>query len=56
MSGIEKDVDRLGRIVVPMEYRKKLGITEGSKIVFFLDGDTLFCVRFEKFVLCAVAN
>ena len=34
MKGIEKEVDRLGRVVIPSEYRKRLGIKEGSKIVF----------------------
>lgn len=32
MTGIERAVDELGRIVLPAEYRTKVGIKAGSKL------------------------
>ena len=39
MNGIEKDVDNLGRIVLPIKYRKKLGIESNSKVLVTLEDD-----------------
>lgn len=47
MNGIDKEVDRLGRVVIPVEYRKRLGIKEGTRVVFFLESNSL-TVRPEK--------
>lgn len=33
MSQIERTVDALGRVVLPQEFRSKLGITEKSRVV-----------------------
>ena len=41
MNGIEREVDRLGRIVIPIEYRKQLGLSSGSKVIFFCDENRL---------------
>ena len=41
MSAIEKEVDNLGRIVIPIEFRKKLNIELNSKVLVFLENDTL---------------
>ena len=32
MSGVEKHIDELGRIVLPIKYRQKLGLRSGSKV------------------------
>ena len=32
-------VDKLGRIVIPSELRRKYGLTEGAKIQFLDEGD-----------------
>ena len=34
-----RKIDRLGRIVIPMDLRKKYGFNEGVKIEFFDVGD-----------------
>ena len=47
MNGIDKEVDRLGRVVIPVEYRKRLGIKEGTRVVFSLGSNSL-TVRPEK--------
>ena len=40
MMEIEKEIDRLGRVVIPMEFRKKLGIEANSKLLISLsDGE-----------------
>ena len=37
MSVIEKEVDSLGRVVIPIEYRKKLGIEKNSIVLIGLE-------------------
>lgn len=41
MNGIEKEVDNLGRVVIPMEFRKRLGIVSNSKVMVSLEGDII---------------
>ena len=36
MKGIEREIDRLGRVVIPIEFRKKLGIEFNSKVLISL--------------------
>ena len=31
MDGIEKEIDALGRVVIPIEFRNKLGIDKNEK-------------------------
>ena len=40
-NGIERVVDNLGRVVIPMSFRKKLGIERNSRVVISLDDDTV---------------
>ena len=42
MSTIEKEVDSLGRIVIPKIFRKKLGIESNSKVLIGLENDRIF--------------
>lgn len=41
MSAIEKEVDNLGRVVIPIEYRKKLGIEKNSIVLVDLENGFL---------------
>ena len=41
MDGIEKEIDDLGRIVIPVKFRKKLGVEKNSKVILSLNGDTV---------------
>ena len=34
-------IDNLGRICVPISIRRKLGVMEGGRLEFFLEGDKL---------------
>ena len=38
---IERSIDKLGRIVLPIKYREKLGIKTDDKVIINLDGETI---------------
>ena len=37
MNGIEKEFDKLGRVVIPISFRKRLGIESNSKVIVSLE-------------------
>lgn len=41
MKGIERSIDKLGRIVLPVSFREQLNITTDDKIVISLDKDKI---------------
>ena len=41
MKGIEKEVDNLGRIVIPMEYRRVTGVDVNSRVLLSWTDDIL---------------
>ena len=40
-TGIVRKIDDLGRIVLPMELRKKMGIDQRDPIEIYVDGDSI---------------
>lgn len=38
-TGIVRKIDDLGRIVIPAEYRRTLGVHEGDELEMVLEGD-----------------
>ncbi len=40
-TGISRKVDELGRIVIPMELRTKLGILEKDSLEIFVEGSSI---------------
>ena len=46
-TGIKRRFDDLGRIVIPKEFRKELGIKEETKGEIFLLSDGIF-IKIEK--------
>ena len=44
--GITRKVDELGRISIPKSVREELGITEGTPLEFFIDGDKIMVKRY----------
>lgn len=40
-SGVTRKVDRLGRIIVPIEMRRVLGWETGTEIEFWTEGNTV---------------
>lgn len=45
-TGIVRPIDKLGRIVLPIEIRRQLGLKDGNMAEIFLDGD---CIVLRKF-------
>lgn len=42
MNGIEKKIDKLGRVVLPSKFRKALHIDTASTVMLYLEDD---CIR-----------
>lgn len=45
--GIPRKIDDLGRVVIPVEFRRVLGIHEGDQLEITLDGDHLLLRRID---------
>lgn len=46
-TGIIRRVDELGRVVLPIELRNKLGIVEKDPIEIFVDGASIILKKYE---------
>jgi transcriptional pleiotropic regulator of transition state genes len=44
-SGIVRHIDQLGRIVIPSEIRKRLGLTTRDPVEISMSGDTIILSR-----------
>lgn len=52
-TGITRKIDELGRIVLPKELRKTLGIEPGTPIEIYTEEDTIVLKKYEhRCVLC----
>ncbi|QWI68547.1 AbrB/MazE/SpoVT family DNA-binding domain-containing protein [Bacillus mycoides] len=47
-TGIARKVDELGRVVIPVELRRTLGIAEGTALDFHVDGENVILRKQEK--------
>ncbi|OOR71613.1 AbrB family transcriptional regulator [Bacillus cereus] len=47
-TGIVRKVDELGRVVIPVELRRTLGIAEGTALDFHVDGENVVLRKQEK--------
>lgn len=47
-TGIVRRVDRLGRIVLPVELRDRLSIGHGTRVEIYRDGKTLVIARLQE--------
>ena len=47
-TGVTRKVDELGRVVIPVELRRTLGIAEGTALDFHVDGENVVLRRQEK--------
>ena len=54
MNGIEKEVDKLGRVVIPIEYRRRLKIENNSTVRVSLVGDTVIITSSRRY--CALCG
>lgn len=48
--GIVRSVDDLGRVPIPKEIRRTLGIHEGDQVSISVDGDSVIFKRVPKYV------
>ncbi len=57
-SGFIREIDSVGRIVLPMQLRKELGLTApGSKVEMFSDGKQIICKKaVADCVFCKAEN
>lgn len=46
-TGIVRKVDELGRIVLPIELRRTLGIEEKDRIEIFVDGESIILRKYR---------
>ena len=47
IAGIVRKVDELGRIVLPIELRRTLGIEEKDRIEIFVDGESIILRKYQ---------
>lgn len=55
-TGIVRRVDELGRVVVPKELRRTLGINEGDPVEFFASGEQVIIKKYVAHMTCAVTG
>ncbi|MGI6359314.1 MAG: AbrB/MazE/SpoVT family DNA-binding domain-containing protein [Bacillota bacterium] len=46
-TGIVRKVDELGRIVIPIELRRTLGIDEKDSLEIYVDGEKIILKKYE---------
>lgn len=46
-TGIVRHIDELGRVVVPKEIRKKLGIENTDPVEIYVDGDKIILTKYH---------
>ncbi len=46
-TGMTRQVDELGRFVLPIEIRRSLGIKEKDTLEIFIDGDGIVLKKYE---------
>lgn len=47
-TGIIRKIDDLGRIVLPIELRKKMGIEQRDPIEIYVDGDAIILKKYDS--------
>ncbi len=47
-TGIVRDVDMLGRVVLPIELRRTLGIEIKDPLEIFVDGESIFLRKYQS--------
>lgn len=55
-TGVSRKLDDMGRIVIPSELRKSLGISTGTSIEIFVDEDKITLRKFTSNRSCVVTG
>lgn len=55
-TGIVRKVDELGRVVIPIELRRTLGINEKDALEIYVDGDKIILRKYEPRMACMLTG
>lgn len=56
-TGIVRNVDELGRIVIPKEMRTKMNISSSDPIEIYVDGDKIILTKYsESCLFCGASD
>lgn len=55
-TGMTRKVDELGRVVLPIELRRTLGIVEKDPIEIFVDGDKIILQKYQSQQACMITG
>ncbi|CAM5213430.1 AbrB family transcriptional regulator OS=Ureibacillus acetophenoni OX=614649 GN=SAMN05877842_12313 PE=4 SV=1 [Ureibacillus acetophenoni] len=55
-TGIVRKVDELGRVVIPIELRRTLGIAEKDALEIYVDDDRIILKKYMPNMTCAVTG
>ncbi|AVP48588.1 MULTISPECIES: AbrB/MazE/SpoVT family DNA-binding domain-containing protein [Bacillus cereus group] len=47
-TGVARKVEELGRVVIPVELRRTLGIVEGTTLDFHVEGENIVLRKYEN--------
>ena len=54
--GVTRKVDEVGRIVLPKELRKTLGIAEKDPIEIFVEDEKIILQKYKSYDACAITG
>jgi len=55
-TGMVRKVDELGRVVIPIELRRSLGIKEKDAIEIYVDGDQIVLKKYIPNMACHITG
>ncbi|ELK48333.1 AbrB/MazE/SpoVT family DNA-binding domain-containing protein [Halobacillus sp. ACCC02827] len=55
-TGIVRKVDELGRVVIPIELRRTLGINEKDALEIYVDDDRIVLKKYKPNMTCQVTG
>lgn len=55
-TGIVRKVDELGRVVIPIELRRTLGIAEKDALEIYVDDERIILKKYKPNMTCAVTG
>lgn len=55
-TGIVRKVDELGRVVIPIELRRTLGIQEKDALEIYVENDCIILKKFKSSMTCHISG
>ncbi len=55
-TGIVRKVDELGRVVIPIELRRTLGINEKDSLEIYVDDDRIVLKKYKPSMTCQITG